>query len=192
MAQRSANVNEAEFLISCNAAAGGVRQDFINSYRWRGTCSFVVHSDEVPDPERSSIRFDVHHASCFHLLSFDLVWLSDESIVKTQRSANAWLTLLAASQYCNRITRRSCQRNVVRLTRITKDLTFSHECFMTRRPTTRQWKATCKNESKRKNKLFLSDDRSMDNFMGSFVFDKIDFELHEYLDLSLTWAEVNN
>ena len=33
MAQRSANVNEAEFLISCNAAAGGVRQDFINSYR---------------------------------------------------------------------------------------------------------------------------------------------------------------
>ena len=127
MAQRSANVNEAEFLISCNAAAGGVRQDFINSYRWRGTCSFVVLWDEVP--ERSSIRFDVLHASCFHPLSFDLVWLSDESIVKTQRSANAWLILLAASQYCNRIIGRSCQRNVVRLTQITEDLTFSYKCF---------------------------------------------------------------
>lgn len=57
MVQPSTNVNEAEFLISCKAAADGVRQDFINSHRDFGeACStFPV---KISNPERlSSILF---------------------------------------------------------------------------------------------------------------------------------------
>lgn len=74
MAQRSENVNEAEFLISCNAAVADVRQDFINSYRDVSASPVPPFPQDISDPGTIIIPLIFIH--CFYLYRFLFFFLN--------------------------------------------------------------------------------------------------------------------